>query len=234
MISVVVAARVDTSQTLPVTLAALVPPAIDGIVRQVIIVDDGTTDSAAKIADATGAEFVRGTGGPRSHLIEGAARARFPWLLFLQAGTGLEEGWERSATAFMRQVDTGERALAAAAFTLRLDGVGLAARIDERMARLRSLVCGACPEQGLLIPRSLFDTLRHDDDLAMPEDIDLVGRLGRRRLVVLDATATIPAECYRSRHMMKSARARLYRALRGSGLPANILARIGGKMGAAP
>jgi len=118
MISVVISAR-NAARPLAATLAALIPPAIDGIVRQVIVVDDGSSESTAKVADLAGADIVESAGDRGAQLAEGAARTRFPWLLFLNAGTVLEDGWERSATAFMQRVDCGEGALAASAFTLR-------------------------------------------------------------------------------------------------------------------
>ena len=49
MISVVVP-TLNAESDLPRTLAALVPAAIEGIVREVIIVDGGSTDATARIA----------------------------------------------------------------------------------------------------------------------------------------------------------------------------------------
>ena len=95
----------------------LIPPAVDGIVRQVIVVDGRSSDSTAKVADDAGADIVESAGDRGAQLADGAARARFPWLLFLDAGTVLEDGWEQNATTFMRRVDCGEWAVAAGAFT---------------------------------------------------------------------------------------------------------------------
>ena len=115
----------------------LIPPDLDGIVRQVIAVDGRSSDSTAKVADDAGADIVESAGDRGAQLADGAARARFPWLLFLDAGTVLEDGWEQSATTFMRRVDCGERAVAAGAFTLRLDDTGIAPRLIEQLVQLR-------------------------------------------------------------------------------------------------
>src|SRR6185312_11707221 len=99
MISVIIPAR-NSEHTLAATLTALVPSAIDGTVRQVIVVDGGSTDQTAAIADLAGADVVSTAPGRSGQLAQGAERARFPWLLFLNADTVLEEGWERTALDF--------------------------------------------------------------------------------------------------------------------------------------
>jgi glycosyltransferase involved in cell wall biosynthesis len=231
MISVVISAR-NAARPLAATLAALIPPAIDGIVRQVIVVDDGSSESTAKVADLAGADIVESAGDRGAQLAEGAARARFPWLLFLNAGTVLEDGWERSATAFMQRVNCGEGALAASAFTLRLDDTGLAPRLIEGLIHLRCKIWRKpYGDQGLLIPRQLFDAVGGYKNLPMMEDIDLVRRLGRHRLVMLDATAVISAERYkRDGYLLRSMRSQVCQALYRAGLPMSLIARLDGKM----
>ena len=229
MISVVIPAR-NAEHTLAHTLASLVPPAVDGIVRQVIVVDGGSTDGTARIADLAGADIVTSTPGRGSQLAQGAAAARFPWLLFLNADTALEDGWERAATAFMRRVDRGERTPAAGAFTFRLDDNGLAPRLLERLVHLRcKLLRMPYGDQGLLIPRQLFDAVGGYKDLPILEDIDLARRLGRRRLAILEASAISSAEQYRrDGYFLRSMRNQICQALYGVGLPVSIVARLYG------
>jgi len=131
MISVVIPAR-NAENTLAATLSSLVPSAVDGIVRQVIVVDGGSSDRTADIAEMAGADVVVSTPGRGGQLAQGAALARFPWLLFLNADTALESGWERIATAFMRRVDRGEQQQAAGAFAFRIDDRGIASRTATR------------------------------------------------------------------------------------------------------
>ncbi len=197
MISVIIPAR-NAEHTLAATLSALVPSAVDGIVRQVIVVDGGSTDSTAEVADQAGADIVVSAPGRGGQLAQGAALARFPWLLFLNADTVLEDGWERSATSFMRRVDRGERSMAAGAFTFRLDDKGIAPRLLERLVHLRCKVLRIpYGDQGLLIPRQLFDAVGGYKNLPIMEDLDLARRLGRRRLAMLDANAVTSAERYK-------------------------------------
>jgi glycosyltransferase involved in cell wall biosynthesis len=227
MITVIVAAH-NSEHTLGAALTALVPAAIDGIVRQVLVVDGGSTDQTAKIADLAGADFISNAPGRGRQFAQGAARARFPWLLFLSADTVLAEGWERSATAFMRSVDLGERSPAAAAFAFRIDDNGFKPRLLERLFQMR---CKLSPmpygDQGLLISRQLFDAVGGYQDLPVLEDVDLARRLGRRRLAMLDAQAIASSELYRrDGYLLRSLRNQICHALFGLGLPINVIARL--------
>ncbi|MBS0267588.1 MAG: TIGR04283 family arsenosugar biosynthesis glycosyltransferase [Proteobacteria bacterium] len=235
MISVIIPAR-NAERTLAATLSALVPSAVDGLVKQVIVVDGGSTDSTADVADQAGADVVVSTRERGGQLAQGAAMARFPWLLFLHAGTVLEEDWDRSAIAFMRGVDLGERALSAGAFTFRLDDKGIAPRVLEGLVHLRCKVLRVpYGDQGLLIPRQLFDAVGGYKNLPIMEDIDLARRLGRRRLTMLDANAVTSAEQYkREGYLLHSMRSQICQMLYGAGLPIGMIARLHGNIETAP
>jgi rSAM/selenodomain-associated transferase 2 len=229
MISVIIPTR-NSEHTLAATLTALVPSAVDGIVKQVIVVDGGSTDQTTTIADLAGADVVSSAPGRSGQLAQGAERARFPWLLFLNADTVLDEGWERSATDFMRRVDRGERSPAAGAFTFRLDDKGFAPRLLERLIHLRcKLSRVSYGDQGLLIPRQLFDAVGGYRNLPIMEDVDLARRLGRRRLAMLDGRAVTSPEPYRrDGYLLRSLRNQTCHALFGLGFPANWIARVYG------
>jgi len=207
MISVVIP-TLNSEAGLPGTLARLVPAAVDGLVREVIIVDGGSSDGSRAIAELTGARLITAACGRGTQLAAGAAKARFPWLLFLHADTALEEGWEREVIEFVRRVDTGERPATAAAFRFALDDQGLRPRLLERLVALRCAML-ALPygDQGLLIPKRLYEALGGYRPLALMEDVDLVRRLGSRRLRLLRARAVTSAERFkREGYWQRSAR----------------------------
>lgn len=197
MITVIIP-TLDAEHVLASTLSALVPATVDGLVRQVIVVDGGSRDATLRIADDAGAEIVTSAAGRGIQLATGAARARQPWLLFLHADTVPQPGWERDVTGFMARVDDGRRPQAAAAFRFALDDHGFKPRLLEagvaaRMALLK-LPYG---DQGLLIPRRLYDAIGGHKPLPLMEDVDLVRRLGRRRTVILRTVALTSATRYK-------------------------------------
>ena len=197
MISVVIP-TLNAEQGLAATLAALIPAAVDGLVREVIIVDGGSSDRTARIADDAGAHLLQSESGRGKQLIAGAAKARSDWILFLHADTVLEAGWEREVAALMERVGNGARTATAASFRFALDDVGLKPRVLEAHVGLRCLLLRLpYGDQGLLIPRRLYEQLGGYRALPLMEDVDLVRRLGRGRLVLLRARAVTSAVRYR-------------------------------------
>lgn len=197
MISVIVP-TLNSEAGLGAALTALVPAAVEGIVREVIVVDAGSTDRTLMVADQAGVDVISSDAGRGPQMRAGARRARSSWLLFLHPDTVLEHGWEHEAVQFMERVDSGRRRPAAAAFRFTLDDIGLAPRVLELMVAARSsLLHKSQGDQGLLISRQLYDEVGGYKPLPVMEDVDIVRRIGRRRLVVLRSRALTSASPYR-------------------------------------
>lgn len=197
MITVVIP-TLNAESSLAATLTALVPGAVDGLVRQVVIVDGGSTDRTLRIAEDSGADIVRSEKGRGAQMCAGVAAARFPWLLFLHADTILDSGWEREAAAFVERVDIGQREPAAAAFRFALDDLGFLPRVIETGVALRcTLMRLPYGDQGLLIPRRLYDQIGGFKPLPLMEDVEIVRRLGRGRTVILRTQAVTSAIRYK-------------------------------------
>ena len=84
------------------TLAALVPAVVEGIVQEAILVDGGSTDETCVIAEAAGTHLIEAPRGRGSQLEAGAATREGDWLLFLHADTVLEPGWAEEAQELHR------------------------------------------------------------------------------------------------------------------------------------
>lgn len=197
MISVVIP-TLNAEPGLAATLTALVPAAVDGLVREVIIVDGGSSDRTTAIADDAGATIVHAQSGRGQQLIAGAAAARSDWLLFLHADTVLEAGWEHEVAALVERIAHGARPATAAAFRFALDDVGFKPRALETLVGLRCLLLRLpYGDQGLLISRRLYEQLGGYRALPLMEDVDIIRRLGRSRVVLLRSRAVTSAVRYR-------------------------------------
>ena len=193
MITVVIP-TLYAEQSLAATLTALVPAAVDGVIRQVIVVDGGSTDRTLQIAEDSGAEIFRAKRGRGQQLIAGRQQARFPWLLFLHADTVLDGGWEREAATFIERVEIGQRPVAAAAFRFALDDLGVLPRLIETGVGLRcALLRLPYGDQGLLIPARLYDDIGGYRPMPLMEDVEILRRLGSSRTIILRTAAVTSA-----------------------------------------
>jgi len=199
MLSVIIGAR-DDRRRLVATLAALVPAAISGLVREVIVTDRGSPD-IAEIADIAGCRVIASEDPAGARLKAAAAAARSAWLLFLRPGWVPESSWVGETHSFIETHELAGRADRIAA-VFRRAPMQHATRpaLIEVLLLLPSLF-GARPRpaQGLLIAKGLYQRLDgHRGDLDDPETA-LLRRVGRRRIVTLRSAAmTIDGDA--SRH----------------------------------
>ncbi|MDR4307851.1 glycosyltransferase [Chelatococcus sambhunathii] len=229
MLSVVIPTRND-ERALVRTLASLVPAAADGVVRDVIVADSGSTDATLEVADLAGCRVAGPVpGGPqaRGALLDGAVRtAKGPWVMVLEPGVVLEEGWHREAAAMIETLERrGEAERRALTFSFGLDSFDASARLSERFAGLTRLLTGLPrPEQGLLVHRSLYDRAGGFRNLPAMAGADLLRRIGSRRLLRLRSRALAPVDPDARGAWGKA-------ALRGGllmlRLPTSVVARLG-------
>jgi rSAM/selenodomain-associated transferase 2 len=188
----VVIPTLDAAGDLPATLAAL---GSNRLIREIIVTDGGSADDTVSVANAAGARTLVAARGRGTQLAAGAAAASGDWLLFLHADCRMAPGWEQAVEAFVAAPGATGRA---GYFAFALDDAGRAARRLERIVAWRSWAL-ALPygDQGLLIARTLYDSVGGFRAIPLMEDVDLVRRLGRRRLAPLGAPLYASARRYR-------------------------------------
>lgn len=186
-----------------------------------VIVSDGGTLPAPEVPPP--ARLVLGEPGRGHQLAEGAAAASGDWLLFLHADTRLATGWEQAVAAHMATHED-----KAAAFRFVLDDPDPAARRLEAIVAWRNRWL-ALPygDQGLLISRSLYNEVGGFRPLPIMEDVDIVRRLGRARLRLLEADAITSAVRYRREgYLRRALRNTLCLSLYFIGVPPDRIRRI--------
>jgi len=188
----VVIPTLDTAARIGPCLGALSEGLMCGLIHELIIADGGSEDAIAEIADALGARLVPASRGRGNQFAAGARAAHGDWFLFLHADTVLPPGW---AEVVRSHIDTGPQR--AGYFALRFDTPAAMGRLVAAWANLRSALF-ALPygDQGLLVSRLLYRQTGGYPDIPLMEDVALVRRIGRRRLVRLGAAVVTSAARY--------------------------------------
>jgi rSAM/selenodomain-associated transferase 2 len=213
----VVIPTLNASATLAATIAALGP------VDEIVIADGGSADATVMQARNAGARVLIAPKGRGRQLAAGIDAVNGSWLLLLHADTRLTPDWQTAAAAHMR--DNPDKG---AYFRFRLDTA------DPRARRLEALVRWRCRllalpygDQGLLIRRETLRRAGGVRPLPLMEDVDLIRRLGRRKLVGLTAGAiTSAAKWERDGWYRRSTRNLLCLSLWFLGVPADRIVRV--------
>jgi len=193
----VIIPTLDAEAGLSPVFRALSRPCAQNLVLETLVSDGGSSDRTREIAEAAGATFLKAPRGRGAQLATGAARARAEWLLFLHADTAPSQGWEAEARRF---IETAERSggRRAAAFRFKFDEGGWKARLVEAGVAMRCALFGLpYGDQGLLISRDFYSAVGGYRPIPLMEDVDIVRRVGRRRMTILKTPAVTSAERYR-------------------------------------
>jgi glycosyltransferase involved in cell wall biosynthesis len=94
MLTVLIETRND-EEGLARTLASLVGGAVEGVVREVIVCDNGSSDQTHRVAEHAGCQFLAEGG-----MAAAVRRAKGDWLLLIEPGARLVDGWTDEVVAY--------------------------------------------------------------------------------------------------------------------------------------
>ena len=162
---------------------------------EIVVSDGGSEDGTVEMAELAKVRTLIGNRGRGRQLSAGARAAHGHWYLFWHADTQPQPGWAALVERFIKNPDNDFHV---AYFMLALNDPDPAARRVESLANWRaqnlSLPYG---DQGLLISAYYYDHLGGYKNLDLMEDVDLVRRIGSKRLHALPSNAVTSAIKYR-------------------------------------
>ena len=191
----------------------------------VIVVDGGSTDATVNIANDLGARVISTAQGRGPQLVEGARQAANNWMMFLHSDTVLSTDWPVAVQALVTGPATN-----AGYFRFRLDdGSSAASRLERQVAWRCRTLGWPYGDQGLVVHRDLYDSIGGYKSIPLMEDIDLIRRLGRNRIIALPADAiTSAAKFHRDGYIWRSTRNITCLCLYLIGIPPHWLKRLYG------
>ena len=160
---------------------------------EIIIADGGSSDDTASIVSGFNVHWIETNRGRGGQLAAGGIAANGEWLMFVHADTILEGGWQNAVSEFIKEVGDAEMA---GVFSYRNDLNSLGGKVLECCVAWRTKLGLPYGDQCLLIGRRFYDRLGGFSDLPIMEDVELIRRIGRRRLRIIEVTATTSGSRY--------------------------------------
>jgi rSAM/selenodomain-associated transferase 2 len=181
----------DEAAGIEAALMALSPCRARGV--EVIVVDGGSRDGTAGLADRLASRVLIASRGRAAQMNAGAAMARGDILLFLHADTQLPDNAD-----LLIQRELARSGRAWGRFDIRFDRAG-SLKIIALMMNLRSRLTGiATGDQAVFVTRAAFDAVGGFPSIPLMEDVALSARIKRiSRPVCIRAPVTTSARRWR-------------------------------------
>jgi len=190
MLSVIIPTE-GVEQPAVATLAALVPGAAAGIIREVLLVDRAGNGVIERVADVAGCGFLAFEGTRAAAMAAGARASRSPWLMFLHAGAVLDSGWIEETSQFMQGVSNSGKPRAGIFRYARSPYADTGLR--DRLKYVARMIKGPSAEQGLLIARDHYDRLGGYRPDSRRSEARLLRQVGRRSRTMLRSRIVVVA-----------------------------------------
>ena len=225
-LAVVIPAR-NEAPRLPLLLADLARA--PGLIAECVVVDGGSSDATAAVAQLAGARVLRSPAGRGQQLLMGIASTTAPWLWLLHADARLPPHWPQLLKAVLATPPSQQpRAWYG---DLRLELPAPQFRLLELLVRLRSSVLQRpYGDQGLLLSRASYLACGGLRPLPLMEDLDFAERFARHgRFQRLGLPLKVDGRRWQQLGLLRTslANAALRRAWRAGASPERLLERYG-------
>ncbi len=162
------------------------------VVKELIVVDGGSTDDTVQIAQELDFRVIEevGSGGRGAQLNAGAKNASAPLILFLHADTQLPSGFQDAVIRCLSDPDT-----VLGAFSLKVDGGNTALKFIAKCANIRSRFLQIpYGDQSFFLRKNTFTELGGFPELPIMEDFIFVRQAKKKgKIRTLPQTVTTSA-----------------------------------------
>ena len=203
----IVIPTLNSQNTVRKTLASLFEGIEAGIVRELIVVDGGSTDETREIVEECGGKFISSAASRGYQLKKGVNLAKGDFIFALHSDSVLEPGWSEIVKKYFNK-DAGYYC------KLSFDIIHPLASMTSTWANARSLIFNLpYGDQGLLIPRKLLLENGSYSPIPIMEDVELALRF-KGKLFCMPVVITTSSRKYRKYGWLRQGSKNIVRLLR--------------------
>lgn len=203
----IVIPTLNSQNTVRKTLASLFEGIEAGIVRELIVVDGGSTDETREIVEECGGKFISSAASRGYQLKKGVNLAKGDFIFVLHSDSVLEQGWSEIVKKYLNK-DAGYYC------KLSFDIIHPLASMTSTWANARSLIFNLpYGDQGLLIPRKLLMENGSYSPIPIMEDVELALRF-KGKLFCMPVVITTSSRKYRKNGWLRQGSKNIVRLLR--------------------
>ena len=203
----IVIPTLNSQNTVRKTLASLFEGIEAGIVRELIVVDGGSTDETREIVEECGGKFISSAASRGYQLKKGVNLAKGDFIFALHSDSVLEPGWSEIVKKYFNK-DAGYYC------KLSFDIIHPLASMTSTWANARSLIFNLpYGDQGLLIPRKLLMENGSYSPIPIMEDVELALRF-KGKLFRMPIVITTSSRKYRKNGWLRQGSKNIVRLLR--------------------
>ena len=203
----IVIPTLNSQNTVRKTLASLFEGIEAGIVRELIVVDGGSTDETREIVEECGGKFISSAASRGYQLKKGVNLAKGDFIFALHSDSVLEPGWSEIVKKYFNK-DAGYYC------KLSFDIIHPLASMTSTWANARSLIFNLpYGDQGLLIPRKLLMENGSYSPIPIMEDVELALRF-KGKLFCMPVVITTSSRKYRKNGWLRQGSKNIVRLIR--------------------